>query len=37
MSQIFLGIIKLIKNFDIKFIFSSTCSNYGLRENLDPE
>ena len=31
-----LGIIELIKNFDLKFIFSSTCSNYGLRENLDP-
>ena len=31
-----LSIIKLIKNYDLKFIFSSTCSNYGLRENLDP-
>lgn len=31
-----LNIIDSIKNLDIKFIFSSTCSNYGLRENLNP-
>ena len=31
-----LNIIDSLKNLDVRFIFSSTCSNYGLRENLNP-
>lgn len=31
-----LNIIYSLKNLDVRFIFSSTCSNYGLRENLNP-